>query len=79
MEIHFSIKTKYGNYNDTLFFPDGANPTEDEIKQLKEERVRKWVRNFYDGGSEVEISPVSIAELRNRVKQKFPMNRGPAK
>ena len=46
MEIEFSIKTKHGNYNDTLFFPDGANPTEDEIKALKEERVRRWVQTI---------------------------------
>lgn len=46
MEIEFSIKTKHGNYNDTLFFPDGANPTEAEIKALKVERVRRWVQTI---------------------------------
>ena len=46
MQIDFSIKTKYGNYNDTLFFPDGVEPTEEEIKKLKEARVQAWVRNF---------------------------------
>ena len=79
MEIPFSVKTKYGNYNDSLFFPDGANPSEEEIKQLKEERVRKWVRNFYGNTAEAEVSPVPPAELFKRVRQKFPMNRGPVK
>lgn len=48
MEIHFSIETKFGNYNDTLFFPDGASPTEEEINALKEARVQAWFKNFDD-------------------------------
>lgn len=46
MEIAFSVTTKYGNYNDTLFFPDDEVPSDDEIKKLKNERIRRWAALF---------------------------------
>lgn len=71
MEIEFSIKTKHGNYNDTLFFPDGAMPTEEEIKQLKEARVRKWIKNFYPRPEVVAPLPqvTTFEEQRARLKK----------
>lgn len=65
MEIPFSIKTKFGNYNDVLFFLDDAVPPEEEIKALKEARVRAWVQRL--------LRPASISpELMLRASQKEP-------
>lgn len=75
MEIEFSIKTKHGNYNDTLFFPDGVTPTEEEIKQLKEARVRRWVQTITSMKGATALGqrtpapaiPAEILEMRARL------------
>lgn len=65
MEISFSIPTMYGNYNDSLFFPDDAVPSEQEIERLKQERVEKWLLNFSAGS--VDAYPDSPRPAQQRV------------
>ena len=74
MEIPFSVKAKYGNYNDSLFFPDDAIPSEEEIKTLKEERVRRWASLFSlkrqpDAMPEAQDKE-RHAEIENRILQR---------
>ena len=54
MDIPFSIKTKYGNYNDVLFFPDEAPPTEEELKAAKQARVEAWARRILKAAAMTE-------------------------
>lgn len=63
MDIEFSIKTKYGNYNDTLSFPDGVTPTEAEIKKLKQERINKWVSHFSPNRPAPELDKETVTAL----------------
>ena len=46
MQIRFEFNTKYGVYKDALNLSDDHIFTEDEILQMQQARVDRWVYNI---------------------------------
>lgn len=46
MQIRFEFNTKYGVYKDALNLPDDHTLTEDEILQMQQARIDRWVYNI---------------------------------
>jgi len=42
-QIKFTIETPYGLYSDALYLKDDHGLTEDQIEELKQERVSNWI------------------------------------
>jgi len=42
-EFYFQIETKYGRFSDTIWFPDDAPMTDEEIEAEKQRRVANWI------------------------------------
>jgi len=43
IKLNFEADTLYGAYRDALLLPIGHNLTEDDIKQMMQDRVANWV------------------------------------
>lgn len=43
IKIDFSIPTDYGMYKDAIYLEENHNLTEQEINQLKLDRVNSWI------------------------------------
>lgn len=39
----FEINTEYGLYKDSVTFPEGYTPTEQELETIKQQRVTSWL------------------------------------
>lgn len=46
MQIRFEFTTKYGTYKDALNLADDHAFTEEELNQMKQLRVDRWVYNI---------------------------------
>ena len=46
MQIRFEFNTKYGIYKDALNLSDDHTFTEDEVLQMQQARVDRWVYNI---------------------------------
>lgn len=43
LKIPFEVETPYGPYRDTLYFIEGEIPSDEEIEQIKLDRVDNWI------------------------------------
>jgi len=41
--INFSFQTKYGTFSDALNLPDGVNYADEQIEEMKRERLTNWL------------------------------------
>lgn len=59
MKIDFEFETVHGMYRDALYLEDGHGLTEEQVEQLKQERVNKWI-DFIENPPALERDTVEI-------------------
>lgn len=59
MKIDFEFETVHGMYRDALYLEDGHGLTEEQVEQLKQERVNKWI-DFIENPPALEQDTVEI-------------------
>lgn len=48
MHIRFSYETKYGTFTDALNLPEDRTYTDQEIEDMKQQRVNNWIAYIED-------------------------------
>lgn len=43
MKIDFEFDTKYGTFRDALYLSDDLSYSDDEIENIKQERLKNWI------------------------------------
>ena len=43
MKIDFQFETQYGKFCDALHFEDGAIPSDEDIEDMKQQRLNNWI------------------------------------
>jgi hypothetical protein len=44
-KIDFEFQTHYGIYRDALYLPDEYSYTQEQISEIKSERLRSWIQS----------------------------------
>ena len=67
MQIRFESKTKYGLYKDALNLDDNHTFTDDQIEEMKQQRISRWVYNIENPPAPVvdpvpEVDPATVTD-----------------
>ena len=46
MKIDFQFETQYGKFCDALHFEDGAIPSDEDIEDMKQQRLNNWIAHI---------------------------------
>jgi len=67
IKIDFGFETKYGMFNDALYLPEDHTYTDEQISEMKTERLNNWlaaIENPYEPEPEfVEIEGVTYEKI----------------
>lgn len=66
IKIDFEFETQYGTFRDALYLPEDSSHTEEQITEMKTERLNNWlfaVENpptpeYVEIDSQVDLKPV---------------------
>lgn len=63
MQIRFSYETKYGTFTDALNFSDDQTYTDQEIENMKQQRLNNWIAYIEDTKMYASLFEEAPAEI----------------
>ena len=65
ISIDFKVDTKYGQYSDCLHLSDDHTFTDEEIEQIKQQRINNWISYIENAANEIPVVEDTIVDPHN--------------